>query len=204
MPSAPGTIRPYHPSDLPGIYRICLLTGEAGGDATGLYRDPDLLGHLYAGPYPVADPGLAFVVVDELGPAGYIVATADTHRFEQWLEHRWWPTLRTRYPVRQDPHDGTEDHVLVGRIHDWAAADDALVDRFPAHMHIDLLPRVQGQGLGRRLVETLSAALRDRGVPGLHLGVDSRNEGAIAFYTRVGFTEAARHDWGRTLTLDLT
>ena len=201
-------IRPFHPSDLPAIYRICLLTGEAGGDATALYRDPDLLGHIYAGPYPVADPGLAFVVVDELGPAGYIVATADTLRFEQWLEQQWWPVLRSRYPPRDDPHDGTEDHVLVGRIHEQSAADDSLFDSlfhvFPAHLHIDLLPRAQGQGLGRRLVEALATALRERGVPGVHLGVDSRNERAIAFYARVGFTEAARHDWGRTLTLDLT
>ena len=197
-------IRPFHPSDVPALYRICLLTGAAGRDATALYRDPDLLGHLYAGPYPLADPGLTFVVVDEVGPAGYIVATADTARFEQWLDRSWWPTLRARYPMAPDPHDGTEDHLLVARIHDGAAADDALTDRFPAHLHIDLLPRAQGQGLGRRLIETLSAALRERGVPGVHLGVSDRNEGAIAFYARVGFVEAARHEWGRTLTLDLT
>ena len=197
-------IRPFHPSDLPAIYRICLLTGATGGDATALYRDPDLLGHLYAGPYPVADPGLTYVAVDELGPVGYIVATADTAQFGQWLERSWWPTLRARYPASQDPHDGTEDHVLIARIHDWAGGDDALTDRFPAHMHIDLLPRAQGQGLGRRLIETLSAALRERGVPGLHLGVSDDNTGAIAFYSKVGFVEAARHDWGRTLTLDLT
>ncbi|KQY46598.1 GNAT family N-acetyltransferase [Cellulomonas sp. Root137] len=200
----PAVIRPFHPSDLPALYRICLGTGDAGADATALYRDPDLLGHVYAGPYPIADPSLTFVVVDELGPVGYILATSDTQRFEEWLERAWWPTLRARYPLGEDPHDGTEDHVVVGRIHEWAAADESLADRFPAHMHIDLLPRAQGQGLGRRLVETLSAALRERGVPGLHLGVDSRNEGAIAFYSRVGFTEAQRHGWGRTLTLDLT
>jgi ribosomal protein S18 acetylase RimI-like enzyme len=200
----PAAIRPFHPSDLPALYRICLLTGDAGGDATALYSDPDLLGHVYAGPYPIADPGLTFVVVDELGPVGYILGTADTQRFEQWLERAWWPTLRARYPLMEDPRDGTEDHVLVGRIHAWTGADESLTDRYPAHMHIDLLPRAQGQGLGRRLIETLSAALRERGVPGLHLGVDSRNEGAIAFYSRVGFTEAQRHGWGRTLTLDLS
>ncbi|WP_315096267.1 GNAT family N-acetyltransferase [uncultured Cellulomonas sp.] len=199
----PAVIRSFHPSDLPALYRICLLTGEVGGDASALYRDPDLLGHVYAGPYPIADPGLTFVVVDELGPVGYILGTADTARFEQWLERAWWPTLRERYPLREDPHDGTEDHVLVSRVHEWAAADEALLERFPAHMHIDLLPRAQGQGLGRRLVETLAQALRERGVPGLHLGVDNRNEGAIAFYLRTGFAEARRHEWGRTLTLDL-
>ena len=200
----PAVIRPFHPSDLPALYRICLLTGEAGGDATSLYRDPDLLGHVYAGPYPIADPELTFVVVDELGPAGYILGTADTLPFEQWLERAWWPTLRERYPLSEDPHDGTEDHVLVGRIHEWAGADESVLDRFPAHMHIDLLPRAQGQGHGRRLIETLADALRARGVPGLHLGVDQRNEGAIAFYGRVGFTAVQRHDWGRTLALDLT
>ena len=58
---------------------------------------------------------------------------------------------------------------------------------YPAHMHIDLLPRLQGQGLGRALIETLADALRERGVPGLHLGVSTENPGAIAFYHRVGF-----------------
>jgi len=200
----PAVIRPFHPSDLPSIYRICLLTGEVGGDATALYRDPDLLPHLYAGPYPIADPGLTFVVVDELGIVGYIVATASTPQFEQWLEEAWWPVLRERYPRREDPQDGTEDHVLVERIHDWPRADGAQFEQFPAHMHIDLLPRAQGHGLGRRLIATLSEALRARGVPGLCLGVDERNQGAIAFYHRVGFELASQHDWGRTLTLDLT
>ncbi len=200
----PVVIRPFHPSDLPALYRICLLTGDVGGDASRLYRDPDLLGHLYAGPYPMADPGLTFVVVDEDGLAGYIVATADSARFEQWLEESWWPVLRERYPLRPDPQDGTQDQVLVARVHEWEGADASLLERFPAHLHVDLLPRVQGQGLGRRLIETLAAALRERGVPGVHLGVDSRNEGAIAFYGRVGFVEARRHEWGHTLALDLT
>ena len=103
----PAVIRPFHPSDLPSIYRICLLTGEVGGDATALYRDPDLLPHLYAGPYPLADPGLTFVVVDVVVIVGYFVATASTPQFEQWLEEAWWPVLRERYPRREDPQDGT-------------------------------------------------------------------------------------------------
>jgi ribosomal protein S18 acetylase RimI-like enzyme len=199
----PAALRPFHPSDLGAIYRICLLTGAAGGDATSLYRNPDLLPHLYAGAYPVADPGLTFVVVDELGVVGYVVATADTFGFEHWLDEHWWPTLRTQHPRVDDPGDGTEDHVLIERIHDWKPVDDTLYDTHPAHMHIDLLPRAQGQGWGRKLIETLSVALRERGVTGLHLGVDARNTGAIAFYERVGFRPARTHDWGSTLTLDL-
>lgn len=202
-----AVLRPFHPADLPAMYRLCLLTGEAGGDATSLYRNPDLLAHLYCGPYPIADPGLTFVVVDEHGLVGYIVATADTMAFDRWLAEHWWPTLRAQYPldvVGADPGDGTQDHVLVRRMHEWPAADELPVfATHPAHLHIDLLPRAQGQGWGRRMVEALSDALRARGVHGLHLGVDNRNTGAIAFYEKVGFRTFAEHDWGRTLTLDL-
>ena len=195
----PETIRPFHPSDLPALYRVCLLTGDAGADATGLYRDPDLLGHLYAGPYPIADPGLSFVVVDDDGVAGYIVATADTYRFERWLDSSWYPVLRAQHPLLDDPQDGTRDHVLARTIHEHVPADAPLFRRYPAHMHIDLLPRAQRKGLGRHLIDTLADALRERGVPGLHLGVDPRNVGGLAFYDRLGFQPTD----SSVLTLDL-
>src|SRR4051794_19501278 len=122
----PETIRPFHPSDLPALYRICLLTGDAGADATNLYRDPDLLGHLYAGPYPIADPGLTFVVVDDQGVCGYLVATADSYRFERWLGSSWFPVLRAQHGVADDPGDGTQDHVLLRQIRDFEPKDQSI------------------------------------------------------------------------------
>ena len=196
-----ATLRPFHPSDLPGMYRVCLLTGAAGQDATSLYRDPDLLAHVYCGPYPVADPGLSFVVVDSQGVGGYVVATADTAGFDAWCERAWWPVLRAQHPAVPDPRDGTEDHVLLDRIHhpDPSPAPPGA----PAHLHIDLLPRLQGQGWGRRLIGTLAGALRERGVPGVHLGVAAANTRAIAFYEHLGFRLDSSYHWGRRLVLDL-
>ncbi len=179
----PPTIRPFHPVDIPALYRVCLLTGDAGGDATALYRDPDLLGHLYVGPYPAADPSLTFVVHDDDGVAGYLVGTADTLAFDAWCERHWWPALRERYPM--GPDDGSSDRTLVGQIH--TPAGDPPPPGYPAHLHIDLLPRLQRQGWGRRLIEAFADALRERGVPGAHLGVDPRNANARAFYARLGF-----------------
>jgi ribosomal protein S18 acetylase RimI-like enzyme len=199
------TIRPFQPFDLPGIYRVCLITGNSGGDATLLFSNPDLLPHIYAGPYPIADPGLTFVAVDDQGVLGYIVATADTLEFETWLEENWWPHLREQYPktLTVDPHDGTEDWLRITHLHDAKPTPDDLYERYPAHLHIDILPRGQGAGLGRRLIHALVEALRSRRVRGLHLGVGSGNPKALAFYKAVGFTEERRAAWGSTMVMDL-
>src|SRR5690606_7372227 len=69
-------------------------------------------------------------------------------------------------------------------------------EAWPSHLHIDLLPRVQRRGYGRRLIETLVARLRDAGSPGVHLGVHPSNTGAIAFYHRLGFVELTRRGAG--------
>ncbi len=37
-------------------------------------------------------------------------------------------------------------------------------------------------------MQTFLDALREAGVPGVHLGVSTANPGAIAFYRRLGFT----------------
>ena len=91
-------IRSYRPADLGDLYRICLLTGDGGQDATCRYRDPTLLGHIVAAPYGLFEPSLAFVAADTSGVAGYIVGALDSQAFEKRLERDWWPRLRTRYP----------------------------------------------------------------------------------------------------------
>src|SRR3979490_2744162 len=90
-------IRNYRPGDLGALYRICLETGDAGKDATQIYRDPRVLGHVYAAPYGVHAPESALVAEDEQGVGGYILGPVDTRAFEKTLEAFWWPKLRDVY-----------------------------------------------------------------------------------------------------------
>ena len=170
--------------DLPGAYRVCLRTGDSGRDATGIYRDPDLLGHVYVGPYILRQPGTQLVLEDESGVAGYLLSADDTRAFEAWADAEWWPPLRERYPLR----DGdTPDCGLVRLIHAPERSPDEVVRDYPAHLHIDLLERARGQGLGRALIEQLIADLRSRGIRGVHLDVAVDNANATAFYRHLGF-----------------
>jgi ribosomal protein S18 acetylase RimI-like enzyme len=182
-------VRPASLHDLPGSYRVCLLTGDSGRDGSALYRDPDLLGHVYVGPYVVGQPGTELVLTDPDGVAGYLLAADDTREFEAWAEAEWWPALRERYPLRDD---SSLDSELVRLIHEPALAPAEVVDAFPAHLHIDLVERARGQGLGRALVERLLIDLRVRGVRGVHLDVARDNATGIGFYQHLGFREVHR------------
>ena len=180
-------IRPFRPGDEPALAEICIRTADAGADATGLFRDDLLWADNFVLPYVTRHPDLALVVeTDDGRVAGYIVCAPDTDAFYRWFAESWWPSVRDRYPVegageRERDIIGYGASLAPGR--EWHAAE------YPAHLHIDLLPELQGKGLGRRLIETLVTALEQRGVVGLHLAASEENTGAVAFYPRVGFAE---------------
>lgn len=191
-------IRPLRREDRDALYAICLRTGDAGQDATALYRDPELLGHLYAGPYAALEPESGFVLEDEDGIGGYIIGAIDTYAFENRLEREWWPDLRTRYP---DAHALQEpERHLVRSIHKPWHTPRRITEPYPSHLHINLLPRFQG-GWGKRMMDIWLAAMRERGSPGAHLGVGTRNERAVKFYLRYGFSEFQR--WNDVLMLGI-
>jgi ribosomal protein S18 acetylase RimI-like enzyme len=186
--------------DLPGAYRTCILTGDAGKDASAIHHDSDLLGHVYVGPYIVQGNGTQLVVVDELGSAGYLLSTDDTLRFEAWAEAEWWPELRERYVI---PDPASPDAELIGYIHSPERTSVALATEYPAHLHIDLQERARGTGLGRTVIERLLVELREREVVGVHLGVDVNNANAIGFYEHLGFRKVDSEPGGQLMGLRL-
>ena len=181
------SLRTARDGDLPLLYEICLRTADAGDDATDLYLHPALPGEIYVGPYVVLDEGIGFVAEDEEGPGGYIVAALDTLAFEAAAEARWWPPLRERYSA-PSPGASTPDEELMAIVHRPEVTEERIAARYPAHLHISLLPRLQGKGVGRMLMERLFSEMEVAGVSGVHLGVETRNRRAIRFYTRLGFT----------------
>lgn len=188
-PGAPE-IRPVREGDLPALYEICLVTGNSGGDATHLYRDPKLVGHLYAAPYAVLEPGSAFVVEDEAGVGGYIVGARDTLAFEALMEERWWPKLRPDYPPPTGEPAGWDlDQMRAWQIHNPRPPPKRITDPYPSHLHINLVPRLQGRGLGKALIDTWLTRMRQLGSPGIHLGVSHANHRAIRFYRAYGLEE---------------
>jgi ribosomal protein S18 acetylase RimI-like enzyme len=185
-------IRPSRPGDLDALYQVCLQTGHNGDDATAMYRDHKLLGHVHAGPYAMLEPELAFVAEDEAGVGGYILGTLDSLAFEARAEREWWPRLRRQYPAPPAglPEDSwTMDQAKACSIHQPWTTPPELARDYPSHLHINLVTRLQSGGNGRRLMTVFTDELRRRGSHGVHLYVRPANLRAIGFYRHVGFTE---------------
>jgi ribosomal protein S18 acetylase RimI-like enzyme len=62
--------------------------------------------------------------------------------------------------------------------------------RYPSHLHINLMPRMQRHGIGRQLI----SGLRGRGSPGVHLLVGRGNQQAAGLYRHIGFTQLPATD----------
>jgi ribosomal protein S18 acetylase RimI-like enzyme len=148
-------------------------------------------------PYFILEPENCFVVDNGGGKAvGYIIGTPDTRAFvQQWHEQY------IQYLNQQDLHEpGPDENTswtenicasLRKYIHDpdqllhekWPA----LMQNYPGHLHIDVLPEYQRFGMGRKLMEAFLAQMRRQESSGIHLGMVSSNEGAEKFYRRMGF-----------------
>lgn len=202
-PQGQLTIDHYRPEDRDTLYEICLLTGDSGQDASQLYRDPDLLGHMYLGAYLELEPQLARVLRRPDGAAvGYCVATAATSGFEDQCERSWWPQLRLRYPEPAESDD-SRDARLIRRIHRPDRTQGSWLHTHPAHLHIDLLPEAQGGGNGGRLLAATLDALAEAGAPGVHLGVGGRNVRAIGFYENMGLRTLQHLSYGLIMGAEL-
>jgi ribosomal protein S18 acetylase RimI-like enzyme len=191
--SGPFRIRLAAPTDRAAAYAICLQTGDSGRDATSLHQDPDALGHVYVGAYLQLQPDLAFVLEDAAGVCGYALGALDSRAFFARYEKEWLPPLRAaRPPPTGDRAHWSRDQQLWHLYHHPEFHFPASFLSFPSHLHIDLLPRAQGRGLGRTLMHELLAALVRLGSVGTHLAMALDNHRAARFYAALGFSELDR------------
>ena len=189
-------IRNYCDKDLEKVYEICLKTGDAGSDASELYQDPKLLGHVYAGPYIKLEPSSAFILENGSKVCGYIIGTMNSKYFFEKVELKWLPHLRKKYKI---PQKSSKNYNKGGGPFGCIIIkDDKIIHSFhfpekpiyypgyPAHLHIDIMPIAQGKGFGKKMMDCFFKFLRKNNIKGLHLGVDIKNNRAIKFYKDYG------------------
>lgn len=166
-------IRKYRPSDREAMRDICHRTATA----PEYVGNKDLVAALYCEYYTDYEPDNVFVLAgpDDV-PAGYVLCAENYKSY-----------IRT-FREKQLPKVAAIDR-RAARLHRLGFVLDRLNGRkYPAHLHVDILPEAQRQGYGTKLVDALVDHLREKGVKGVCLGVGGDNEAGIGFYRKYGFT----------------
>ncbi|MBQ2769607.1 MAG: GNAT family N-acetyltransferase [Clostridia bacterium] len=172
LSKTPYTIRPYAPKDRERLREICLATATPRVYENRALREWILL--MYNDYYTAREGAHCFVGVDDQDrPLGYVICAPSYRRYRL----RFLPFL---------PAIARRSKAAAKR---WLfhSGEGAFAKEYPAHLHIDLLPQAQRQGLGRALIAALIAHLKAQGVPGLMLGCSRDHSGANAFYRACGF-----------------
>lgn len=187
-------IRPYQPSDEPAVEAITFLDRNGfTGDKTDQFEDMRLFYLMFIAYYVRWLPEHAFVAVDGEQVIGYILGCPDSTAQEaHWGEVMPSEIAAHIKMVTQVTYPRTlQVYQDMAAMSAEAAAhflDTAFLERYPAHLHINLHPDHQGRGTGSRLLAQFETHLRGLGVPGLHLQTSNYNVKAIPFYRKMGFT----------------
>ncbi|OBT89247.1 hypothetical protein VE02_04284 [Pseudogymnoascus sp. 03VT05] len=196
------------------VSRICEIT--APPDLRSVLApapSAPLAPYLWALPYVRLQPETCFVLdasacaggddgdvtgTSSLVPAncvGYILCGPSTPSFVATYKESYLPTLPASWAAPPPPALKWEGDTLAGGMLQALHSPGSmlhpdfpeLVEEYPAHLHIDLLPAFQSKGWGAKMIERLEEELRGRGVRGVHLVMGAGNEGAERFYGRQGF-----------------
>lgn len=172
-------VRLFQEKDRQNIRKICHLTATA----PEYVENRELVCLRYADPYMDICPEGIFVAADEADRAiGYILSVPDTVIFQKKIENG--PYFDAVRQISQD---------------EWRSmtcsppSDPAILEKFPAHLHIDILEAWQRIGIGHRLMDTLFRHLRNEQISGIHLEVGENNVKGCNFYRKYGFQVVKKH-----------
>lgn len=166
-------IRPYKETDREAVHDACLYC-----DGPDNYSEStkNFLFATYCDYYIEKEPHNCFVAADENDKAvGYIICAEDYDSFIR--------IFREEYFVRI-PEENTSGRYYASTS---TLAQEKYKCDYPAHLHIDILYNYHRMGLGRQLMDTLIDHLKKKGIRGVVLEVNAKNEKGVAFYKKYGF-----------------
>lgn len=191
------TLRPYQPTDLPGVRAIY---GDDEFARPRLLRQyPRMRAYLADESsyyYTHYEPESLFVAQADGQIAGALLGAVDTRRHERYYSRRIRPYLALRCLVGAYGWPGWLGAVLRTEWADRQTVAPAFDRRqYPAHLHIGVLPAFRRQGIGAALMARYAAYLQEKGVPGYHLYASSYHHLGVAFYRKLGLEELGQFTW---------
>lgn len=184
-------IRPYQVSDRPAVRQICADTADRGGPVENFFPDRGIFADLVTSYYTDFEPGSLWVAVLDGQAVGYLSGCLDSRRYLFTMALRIFPKVAIRAILRGIFFRKEVWRLIV------AGCKSAMrggfkrglpLDKYPAHLHIDIQDGFRGKELGRRMMEEFFAQASSSGSKGIHLVTLEANNRACRFFERLGFS----------------
>ena len=168
-----AVIRPYEPKDKENVRNVCLATGPANAYEP---KERIFLLACFCDYYIENEPEHCFVVENAAGEAaGYIFCAENYKSYRR--------VFKKEYVKRAEAAGLIKGiYALFTGVPLWFFAQ-----KYPAHLHIDILPELQRQGAGTALMNALFEKLKAGNVPGVMLVCGANNQKGRGFYNKYGF-----------------
>lgn len=187
-------VRPYRAEDRQMVRDVCYATGYMGDSPEWYWRDVESFADLWSRYYTDREPESVFVATRPDGMVvGYLLGCVDTAKEDEFNRLVGYHALR-RYCLLRPGTAGymwrTMADVLRDNVIGRRPVPSPLHDqRWPAHLHINLLPEARAGGIGRRLMMLWLDRLRQLDAPGCHVETMAENSRAVAFFEATGFVK---------------
>lgn len=187
-------IEKYAPEHRDAVHRICFDTGFGGDSMAPFFDDAALFGDVLVSYYTDYIPEHAWVLTSGGETVGYFLGCLDSASCNETTTREIYPRIM-RSLLAGKYNLGGRTLGYVTRSIEALMTDElrtAPLELYPAHLHVNLLPDFRRGGIGRRLIDMYIEYLRERDVPGLHLGTSTVHRRGVPFYRKLGFHEYLR------------
>jgi ribosomal protein S18 acetylase RimI-like enzyme len=182
-------IRPFEERERAELRELFGRAGE-GAPTASIWGHEESEADVYLTPYMDLEPESLFVAVEDGELVGYLAGCLDTARLPSESDRLNRAITKHRLFLRRKPAAFFARAVLdmaISAVRRAPTAGEFDDPRWPAHLHINVLPRVRGAGVAAALMDRWLKVLRETGSRGCHLQTLVENSRAVRFFARMGF-----------------
>lgn len=184
-------VRRFAESDRGELRELFRRAGE-GAPTASLWGHEESEAEIYLQAYMDLEPDSLFVAEVDGALVGYLAGSLHHARFPSESERIARAIRRHRLAFRPRPAAFLARSALdiaVAAARGEPTASDFEDERWPAHLHINVVSAARGTGASDALMNAWFERLREQGSPGCHLLTLVENTRAVRFFERMGFTE---------------
>lgn len=189
------------------MVRDCVYeTGYGGKSAKIYFEDRALFADMITLYYTDYEPESGFVPLVDGKPGGYLLGAVDTEKYTTVMKKEIIPRMLKKMIIgKYNMGPGVRKNLYLSILSQMRGEGcEPPLDKYPAHLHIDLFSNFRRFGLGHKLIDAYLDYLRDLKIPGVHLGTSSFHTEALPFYEKLGFHQYSKKKMRTSLFEDIS